>query len=109
MGQATSTARNEIRLLMKERRISQKKLALRIGLSQSYLSRLLAGKAPLKQEHLVKIARALEVEVSLFPEYRAQAQLLAIQNSSQQGACKERPHQASHYRLKLRRGPLMRL
>lgn len=57
-----SDARRRIVDLMKERKVTQKKLALAIGLSESSLSRFLSGKTEkLSEENVIRIARAFNV------------------------------------------------
>lgn len=51
-----------IKRLAKERGVSIEKLAEKIGVSQSYLSRILSGHRSMKMEHIDAIARALSVE-----------------------------------------------
>lgn len=54
--------RSRIIDLMKERKVTQKKLALAIGLSESSLSRFLSGKTEkLREESVIRIARAFNV------------------------------------------------
>lgn len=54
--------RSRIIDLMKERKVTQKKLALAIGLSESSLSRFLSGKTEkLHEESVIRIARAFNV------------------------------------------------
>lgn len=42
--------------------LTQKKVERRLGLSQGYLSRLFGGQIDLKVDHVVQIAKVLEVE-----------------------------------------------
>jgi transcriptional regulator with XRE-family HTH domain len=70
----SSKTRREVgKLLQKargKRHFSQKKLAARSGISQSRICRLEAGKAPLDQEILLRLADGLETTIdALLPSW----------------------------------------
>jgi transcriptional regulator with XRE-family HTH domain len=57
---------NQIAALRKERRLTLKKMASTVGLSEAYLSRLENHKAPITVDNLGKIAAALSVPLEEF-------------------------------------------
>lgn len=63
----------QLRDLRKDRAISQRELAERIGLTQTQVSRFEGGRADLRLSSLVEISRGLGVEVMLVPRRRVPA------------------------------------
>lgn len=57
---------DEVRAMMARRRISQTKLALAMGKSQSSVNRRLRGKQPFDVEELAQVAQILDVPLSTF-------------------------------------------
>src|SRR5262245_30870273 len=58
----TDQVAEEIRALLGRRRLSASALAIRMGVTQRYISRRLTGEAPLDLNDIEMIARVLDVE-----------------------------------------------
>lgn len=58
--------RDNIRLAMKSCDVTQAELASRIGFTSVSISRIISGKTPLTEVHLVKFAKALGIDPEKF-------------------------------------------
>lgn len=65
IGGADMTPQEDVQMMMKAQRITQKKICKKSGVSRSILSRWLSGKQNITSENLKKIAEALGAEVRI--------------------------------------------
>ncbi len=75
-----------IKAARQAKKMTQQALAQKVGLPQSHLSKIEAGKVNVSLESLIEIARCLELEVVLVPKEKVSAVVGVIQAQSDFGS-----------------------